>query len=110
MFIKKFLIQGSAAEPYEIELKVENGIDKINITCSCPAGVFKKNCKHILGVLSLDENYIEDLTTNELTKLTLLFKKNILVSELLDINKKLLMMDREIKYLKSKKLKLLKNF
>lgn len=110
MFSKKLFMQGRAAEPYEIEIKVENDTDKINISCSCPGGIFKKNCKHILGVLSLDENYIGDLDTNELIKLKPIFEKDVFVIELSDINRKLLMLEKEVKDLKAKKLQLLKNF
>lgn len=45
-----FLVQGSAAEPYEV-LIVHEG-DDFNAQCSCPAGNMKQLCKHVLGIIN----------------------------------------------------------
>jgi uncharacterized Zn finger protein len=44
-----FFIQGSAAEPYELEF--EKIGSNLRASCNCPAGAMHQFCKHILHVL-----------------------------------------------------------
>ncbi len=46
----KFLVKGSAQEPYNVEFSKEN--DKITATCSCPAGRYSTHCKHRISILT----------------------------------------------------------
>ena len=46
----KFLVQGSAQEPYKVEFSREN--DKITATCNCPAGRYSTHCKHRISILT----------------------------------------------------------
>jgi uncharacterized Zn finger protein len=45
----RFLVQGSAVEPYQVVFR-KNG-NNLTATCSCPAGQIKKHCKHRLNLL-----------------------------------------------------------
>lgn len=45
----KFKIQGSATEPYNIQVEILD--ENINIFCNCDAGIAGKSCKHKLQVL-----------------------------------------------------------
>lgn len=44
-----FLVQGSAADPYEITF-IKDG-DNLTALCTCPAGINGKHCKHRFGIL-----------------------------------------------------------
>ena len=107
MIDKKLNIQGSAPEPYQVYIRATHE-NEVNINCSCPAGIYKKNCKHILGVLFLEPSYIEFFTNEELTLLRSIFEKNTYINELMNITLNLLSLEKEIKNLKAQKLKLLK--
>lgn len=55
----RFLVQGSAEEPYEIVFDKEG--DRVTATCSCPAGVkgpTGQSCKHRIGILRGDTDGI----------------------------------------------------
>jgi hypothetical protein len=55
----KFLVQGSAPEPYETTFEKEG--DSVTATCSCPAGVKGLRgecCKHRIGILRGDTDGI----------------------------------------------------
>ncbi len=56
-----FLIQGSAAEPYEVAIYTEDN-EIVDYRCSCPAGsIGNILCKHVLAVLSGDTtNMVSD--------------------------------------------------
>jgi len=50
MNVIKFLVQGSAPEPYQITFtKTQNNL---NAFCTCPAGENGQYCKHRFGILS----------------------------------------------------------
>jgi hypothetical protein len=55
----EFFIQGSADEPYRIEIRLEAG--RIIALCSCPAGVNGQYCKHRIGILTGDAKICTDL-------------------------------------------------
>ncbi len=46
-----FLVQGSAASPYELTFERRDG-GRIATFCSCPAGVNGASCKHRLAILN----------------------------------------------------------
>lgn len=48
----RFLVQGSAAEPYETTF-IRDG-DKLSAFCTCPAGIHGQYCKHRFGILGGD--------------------------------------------------------
>lgn len=51
-------IQGSTeSSRYEIAF-YRNG-DEINLSCSCRAGESRKLCKHVIGLISGDEKYLD---------------------------------------------------
>jgi uncharacterized Zn finger protein len=62
----KFLVQGSAPDPYEVVFDKKGG--NLTATCSCPAGLMGQYCKHRFRILAgnsegiVSEN-IEDATT-----------------------------------------------
>lgn len=47
-----FLVQGSAAEPYEIVFR--KGDTSLSALCSCPAGDIGQACKHRIAILKGD--------------------------------------------------------
>ncbi len=47
-----FLVQGSAAEPYEVTIQRDN--DNLIAYCTCPAGMVGQYCKHRFAILSGD--------------------------------------------------------
>lgn len=58
----EFQIQGSADEPYVIRVsRVSN--DNMRATCTCPAGIIGKHCKHRISLLS--GNTIDIVSNNE---------------------------------------------
>ena len=52
--IKKFYIQGSAFEPYEITFNSDN--EQIKMSCTCPAGQHRQLCKHIKEVINANDD------------------------------------------------------
>jgi hypothetical protein len=46
----KFLVKGSAIEPYEVTFIKDS--DKLNCLCSCPAGENFSHCKHRINILN----------------------------------------------------------
>jgi len=62
----KFLVQGSASEPYETLFDKEG--DKITATCSCPAGAIGPKgqfCKHRFRILQGDTKGIVSTNIEE---------------------------------------------
>ena len=53
----KFLIQGSADEPYQVTFTKEG--DNLNAFCSCPAGKNGQYCKHRFNLLGGSTKSIE---------------------------------------------------
>jgi hypothetical protein len=47
----KFLVQGSAADPYELVFEHESSTNRIVALCTCPAGRKGTYCKHRLAIL-----------------------------------------------------------
>lgn len=45
----KFLVKGSAAEPYELTF-IKDG-NSLTAICTCPAGQFNNFCKHRISIL-----------------------------------------------------------
>lgn len=45
----KFLVKGSAADPYEVTF-IKDG-DSLTAICSCPAGQYSNFCKHRISIL-----------------------------------------------------------
>jgi len=61
-----FLVQGSAAEPYEVLIVYEG--NEFNAQCSCPAGNNKQLCKHVIGIINyafIGNNRVEIVSDNE---------------------------------------------
>jgi hypothetical protein len=61
-----FLIQGSAAEPYRVTFRNDYG--EVTASCSCPAGIFRRHCKHRIGIMSgevkgMVSGNLEDMAT-----------------------------------------------
>ncbi len=55
----RFLVQGSAAEPYETTF-IKDG-DKLSAFCTCPAGIHGQYCKHRFGILGgVDEAVVSE--------------------------------------------------
>ncbi len=44
-----FLVQGSAADPYEVTFRKDG--DNLTALCTCPAGMHGKHCKHRFAIL-----------------------------------------------------------
>ena len=62
-----YQVQGSAKEPYNITISIDNS--KIKCLCDCPAGTFGSHCKHWMSVfegkkqeyIKLNEQQIEEI-------------------------------------------------
>jgi len=52
----EFLVQGSAPSPYRVTFIKHN--NKLNASCTCPAGENGQYCKHRLAILAGDTNAI----------------------------------------------------
>lgn len=48
-----FDVQGSAITPYSVVFLKKSDVD-FSVSCSCPAGVFGKYCKHRISILDVD--------------------------------------------------------
>ena len=59
----KFLVQGSAAKPYEVEFSKEN--NRVIATCSCPAGRYSRHCKHRILILA-NKSKAKDIVSENL--------------------------------------------
>ena len=46
----EFLVQGSAAKPYQVSFLGEG--ENLTASCSCPAGRNRRFCKHVAGLLA----------------------------------------------------------
>jgi len=70
----KFLIQGSAQEPYEVSFGYKEG--NLTATCSCPAGSFGTFCKHRMKVMAepLSSKFFQDFKNVEIENLSELRK------------------------------------
>jgi hypothetical protein len=44
-----FLVQGAATEPYTVNFKKSDSA--VRATCTCPAGVFYKRCRHMVNLI-----------------------------------------------------------
>jgi len=49
----EFDVQGSAVAPYSVVFSKKSDV-KFSVSCSCPAGVFGKYCKHRVSILDGD--------------------------------------------------------
>ena len=45
----QFLVTGSSDEPYEVVFMKDG--EKISATCTCPAGIYGRYCKHRLNII-----------------------------------------------------------
>lgn len=63
MEIIKFLIQGSAPEPYELSFKKSG--NNIIALCTCPAATNGQHCKHRLSIFSGSSNGIVSGNENQ---------------------------------------------
>jgi hypothetical protein len=50
----KFLVKGSAADPYEVSFVIDG--NNLSAFCTCLAGINGQYCKHRLGILSGETN------------------------------------------------------
>lgn len=50
---KFFKVMGSAEEPYIVKFSDETG--EFKASCTCPAGIHRTLCKHIIGCLENDD-------------------------------------------------------
>lgn len=62
-----FLVQGSAAEPYEV-IFIKDG-DSLTAICSCPAGQNGNYCKHRISILDGDPSAIVSDNASEASKI-----------------------------------------
>lgn len=46
----KFLVQGSASEPYQVEF-IRKDKEQLIANCNCPAGSVRRPCKHRFSIL-----------------------------------------------------------
>jgi len=65
MNIIKFLVNGSAPDPYIVTFTKENG--KLNAFCTCPAGKNGQCCKHRRNILSGNTKLIESNNHEQVT-------------------------------------------
>jgi len=52
----EFLVQGSAAKPYETTFTKDG--DRLTATCTCPAGEYGQYCKHRFTILKGDSGAV----------------------------------------------------
>lgn len=56
----KFLVQGSAPDPYEVHFIQREG-HNLSAYCTCPAGMIGKSCKHRVNILlGIDKGVVSD--------------------------------------------------
>lgn len=64
MSVIKFLVQGSAEDPYEIKFHKQD--NKLIATCSCPAGENGMHCKHRISILTGHPNNLVSKNENDI--------------------------------------------
>jgi len=80
------LVKSSSGDPYTVRFH----IDKNNLSafCSCPAGIYRKLCKHILHIISNDESILYDRTQTKLMEqIGTRLQKTTIPSLLSELNK-----------------------
>ena len=60
----EILVKSSSGDPYTVSFYIHK--NDISASCSCPAGIYRKLCKHILHIISNDESILYDRNQIEL--------------------------------------------
>jgi len=72
--MKSFKLKAKSSKGDYYSVSIEIG-DNIRINCDCNAGVFGKLCKHKLGLLAGDKNFLYDKSDDSKLNELLLFVK-----------------------------------
>ena len=54
----EILVKSSSGEPYTVSFYIDK--NNISATCSCPAGIYRMLCKHIIHIISDDDSILYD--------------------------------------------------
>lgn len=54
----EILVKSSSGDPYIVSFYIDK--NDISATCSCPAGIYRKLCKHITCLISGDDSILYD--------------------------------------------------
>jgi hypothetical protein len=60
----EILVRSSSGDPYTVRFYLDE--NKISAFCSCPAGVYRMLCKHIMCLVSGDDSILYDTTQKTL--------------------------------------------
>mgnify|MGYP001143361278 CR=1 FL=1 len=95
----EILVKSSSGDPYTVKFNLDE--NDLSAFCSCPAGIYRKLCKHILSIISNDESILYDRNQIEhIEQINTHLQKTIipsLLSELKDSEELLEKAQKEVK-------------
>ena len=62
----EILVKSSSGDPYTVSFYIDK--NDISAVCSCPAGIYRILCKHIIHLISGDDSILYDRNQKELMR------------------------------------------
>jgi len=85
--------KSSSGDPYTVRFYLDE--NKISAFCSCPAGVYRILCKHVIRIISGDDSILYDMNQKKLMEqIGSHLQKTIIPSLLSELNESELLMKK----------------
>ena len=62
----EILVKSSSGDPYTVSFYIDK--NDISASCSCPAGIYRMLCKHIIHIISDDDTILYDTKQKNLMR------------------------------------------